>query len=232
MSRSLRHGAFAATALVFSIAALSACSAGNDAQTLQVRPDNAATAVDSIKIQNLNIITQPEPDAEGPAVISATLFNDGPKREVVEKVALPGTNATVTLQPAKGKGPLVVPAGGRLIIGGENNASAVIENGRQAGSNGSVQTVAFTFSETGDIDLGAAIVPATSFFEKFGPSALPSAEPTPSPSDSASDTPGDEADAESGNPSGAGTGDDASPSTGTNTDTDAANSTDEATVGQ
>ncbi|MEU8707546.1 DUF461 domain-containing protein [Streptomyces sp. NPDC048565] len=230
MSRSLRHGAFAATALVFSIAALSACGAGKDAQTLQVRPDNAATAVDSIKIQNLNIITQPEPDAEGPAVISATLFNDGPKREVVEKVALPGTDATVKLQPAKGKGPLVVPAGGRLIIGGKDNASAVIENGRQAGSDGSVQTVAFTFSETGDIDLGAAVVPATSFFEKFGPSALPSAKP--SPSDSASGTPGAEADAESGSPSGAGTGDDsANPSTDTNTD-DAANSTDDATVGR
>ncbi|MEU9065124.1 DUF461 domain-containing protein [Streptomyces sp. NPDC048430] len=202
MSRSLRHGAFAATALVFSIAALSACSAGNDAQTLQVRPDNAATAVDSIKIQNLNIITQPEPDAEGPAVIAGTLFNDGPKREVVETIALPGTNATVALKPAKGKGPLVVPAGGRLIIGGKNNASAVIENGRQAGANGSVQNVAFTFSETGEVSLGAAIVPATSFFEGFGPSALPSAKPTPS--DSASGTPGapETPGEQSGSPSG------------------------------
>ncbi|MFJ8754147.1 DUF461 domain-containing protein [Streptomyces sp. NPDC102441] len=200
MSRSLRHGALAATAVVFSIAALSACSAGNDAQTLQVRPDNAATAVDSIKIQNLNIITQPEPEAEGPAVIAATLFNDGPKPETVEKVTLPGTDTTVELKPAKGKGPLEVPAGGRLVIGGKNNASAVIENGRQAGTNGNVQNVAFTFSETGDIELGAAIVPATSFFKDFGPSALPSAEPTPSPSDSASGTTGEPSD--SGSPSG------------------------------
>uniref|UniRef100_A0AAU1LVC3 DUF461 domain-containing protein n=1 Tax=Streptomyces sp. NBC_00148 TaxID=2903626 RepID=A0AAU1LVC3_9ACTN len=182
MSRSLRHGAFAATALVFSIATLSACAAGNNAQTLQVRPDNAATAVDSIKIQNLNIITQPDPETEGPAVIAATLFNDGPKREVVEKVTLPGTNATVELKPAKGKGPVVIPAGGRLIIGGKNNASAVIENGRQAGADGNVQNVAFTLSETGDIELGAAIVPATSFFEKFGPSTAPSPKPSPTPS--------------------------------------------------
>ncbi|MFJ8888076.1 DUF461 domain-containing protein [Streptomyces sp. NPDC102402] len=194
MSRSLRHGALAATALVFSIAGLSACSAGNDAQTLQVRPDNAATAVDSIKIQNLNIITQPEPDAEGPAVIAATLFNDGAKREVVEKVTLPGTSATVKLQAAKG-GPLVVPAGGRVVIGGKDNASAVIENGSQAGRNGNVQTVAFTFSETGEIALGAAIVPATGFFKDFGPSALPSAKPMPTPSDSASETPGEQSEA-------------------------------------
>ncbi|MFE4452870.1 DUF461 domain-containing protein [Streptomyces sp. NPDC056796] len=192
MSRSLRHGALAATALVISIAALSACSAGNDAQTLQVRPDNAATAVDNIKIQNLNIITQPEADAEGPAVIAATLFNNGTKQEVVEKIALPGTGASVKLQAAKGKGPLVVPAGGQVVIGGKNNASAVIENGREAGADGNVQTVAFTFSETGEIALGAAIVPATTFFKDFGPSALPSTKPTATPSASSSGTPGEE----------------------------------------
>lgn len=190
MSRSLRHGALAATALVFSIAALSACGAGNDAESLQVRPDNAATAVDSVKIQNLSIITQPEPDAEGPAVIAATLFNDGTKREVVEKITLPGTGATVELKPAKGTGPLVIPAGGRVILGGKNNASAVIENGREAGRNGDVQPVAFAFSETGDIELGASIFPATSFFKDFGPDPLPSAEPTATPSGSASGTPG------------------------------------------
>ncbi|WP_250294158.1 DUF461 domain-containing protein [Streptomyces atroolivaceus] len=199
MSRSLRHGALAATALVFSIATLSACGAGNDAQTLQVRPDNAATAVDSIKIQNLNIITQPEPDAEGPAVIAATLFNDGTKREVVEKITLPGTDATVELKPAKGKGPLVVPAGGRVILGGKGNASAVIEDGRQAGTGGSVQTVAFSFSETGDVELGASIVPATGYYEGFGPGTPPSAEPTPS---AASETPGAPTDGQSESPAG------------------------------
>ncbi|MFE9725376.1 DUF461 domain-containing protein [Streptomyces sp. NPDC005794] len=200
MSRSLRHGAFAATALVFSIGALSACGAGNDAQTLQVRPDNAATAVDSIKIQNLNIITQPEADAEGPAVIAATLFNDGTKQEVVEKITLPGTDATVKLQAAEGKGPLVVPAGGRVVIGGKNNASAVIDNGRQAGRGGNVQTVAFAFSETGDIELGAAIVPATGFFKDFGPSTLPSAKPSATPSGSASGTPDEQSESPAGTP--------------------------------
>ncbi|MFI2777857.1 DUF461 domain-containing protein [Streptomyces sp. ALB3] len=215
MSRSLRHGAFAATALVFSIGTLSACGAGNDAQTLQVRPDNAATAVDSIKIQNLNIITQAEPDAEGPAVIAATLFNDGTKQEVVEKVTLPGTRATVELKPAKGKGPLVIPAGGRLIIGGKNNASAVIENGRQAGDDGGVQNVAFTFSETGDVELAASIVPATSYYEGFGPTALPSAEPEPTPSDSG--TPDTPSDVESESPSGTET----EPASGAESDSDA-----------
>ncbi|AEN11522.1 MULTISPECIES: hypothetical protein [unclassified Streptomyces] len=204
MSRSLRHGAFAATALVFSIASLSACGAGNDAQTLKVRPDNAATAVDNLKIQNVNVITQPDPEAEGPAVVAATLFNDGTKKETLESVTLPGTSATVKLSPAKGDGPVVVPAGGRLVLGGKGNASAVIENGRDAGADGDVRTVAFSFSETGEVSLGAAVVPATHFFKGFGPSALPSAKPTPSPSKSASGTPSGEASesgAESGTPS-------------------------------
>ena len=43
VSRSLRRGALAAAAIVFSIASLAACGAGNDAQTLEVKPDNAAT---------------------------------------------------------------------------------------------------------------------------------------------------------------------------------------------
>ncbi|QNE75878.1 DUF461 domain-containing protein [Streptomyces finlayi] len=193
MSRSLRHGALAATAIVFSIASMSACSAGNDAQTLQVRPDNAAAAVDNIKIQNANVITQPEHGAEGPAVVSALVFNNGTKREVLEAVTLPGSDAPVKLHAAKGKGPVVVPAGGSVMLGGKGNAAAVIEKGHEAARNGDVQTVVFKFSETGDVELGATVVTATSFFKGFGPSSLPAqAKPTPSrtPSGAASATPG------------------------------------------
>ncbi|MFD3652311.1 DUF461 domain-containing protein [Streptomyces sp. NPDC058620] len=194
MSRSLRHGALAATAIVFSIASMSACSAGNDAQTLQVRPDNAATAVDNIKIQNANVITQPEHGAEGPAVVSALLFNNGTKREVLEAITLPGSDTPVKLHAAKGEGPVVVPAGGSVMLGGKGNAAAVIEKGHEAARNGDVQTVVFKFSETGDVELGASVVPATSFFKGFGPNSLPAqAKPTPTrttPSGAASGTPG------------------------------------------
>ncbi|WP_031089299.1 hypothetical protein [Streptomyces sp. NRRL WC-3549] len=202
MSRSLRHGALAATAIVFSIASLSACAAGNDAPTLQVRPDNAATAVDQLKIQNVNVITQPE-GAEGPAVVAATLFNDGTKKETLESVTLPGSSTPVKLTPAKGNGPIEVPAGGRVILGGKGNASAVIENGHEAVQAGGVQAVAFTFSETGEVSLGATVVPAEHFFKAFGPSALPS--PKPSASESSSGTPSGEA-TEPGAGTGAGAG--------------------------
>ncbi|MFF1647271.1 DUF461 domain-containing protein [Streptomyces sp. NPDC058240] len=204
MSRSLRHGALAATAIVFSIASLAACGAGNDAATLKVRPDTAATTIGDISVQNANVVTQPERTAEGPAVVAATLFNNGTKAQTLEAVTLPGSSASVQLHAAKGAGPVVVPAGGSVVLGGKGNASAVIENGREAAQAGNVQPVVFKFSSTGEIPLGAFVVPATSYFTDSGPSTLPApskkspgATPTGStasgapggtPADSASDT--------------------------------------------
>ncbi|THA29741.1 DUF461 domain-containing protein [Streptomyces sp. A1277] len=189
MSRSLRHGALAATAIAFSLAALTACGAGKDAQTLEVRPDNAATSSGDIKIQNVNVITQPERDAKGPAVVSATVFNTGTKAETLDSITLTGSSGSVALHAAKGSGPVVVPAGGRVVLGGKGNASAVIENGDEATKNGNVQPLVFKFSRTGELSLGASVVPASSYFKEFGPSALPEASKTPSSSASASETP-------------------------------------------
>ncbi|MFJ4825575.1 DUF461 domain-containing protein [Streptomyces bacillaris] len=179
MSRSLRHGALAATAIAFSIVSLSACAAGNHAETLKVRPDNAATSVGTVKVQNVNVITQADPEAEGPAVVAATLFNDGTENEVLESITLPGTDVQVKLQAAKGSGPVEVPAGGQLVLGGKGNASAVIAEGREATQDGNVQQVVFKLSRTGDVGLGATVVPAEGYYKDFGPSALP-ASPTPS----------------------------------------------------
>ncbi|MFE6850919.1 DUF461 domain-containing protein, partial [Streptomyces sp. NPDC057674] len=91
MSRSLRRGTLAATAIVLSVAALSACGAGNDAQTLGVKPDNAAVTVDDVKIQNALVITQPLDVAKGPAVVSATVFNNGGLPQTIQSITLPGT---------------------------------------------------------------------------------------------------------------------------------------------
>ncbi|NEC65034.1 copper chaperone PCu(A)C [Streptomyces sp. SID9727] len=188
MSRSLRHGALAATAIAFSITALTACGAGNNAQTLEVRPDNASTRSGDIKIQNVNVITQPEREAKGPAVVTATLFNSGSKPETLDSITLKGGSGTVQLHPAEGSGPVVVPAGGRVILGGRGNASAVIENGDEATENGDVQPLVFKLSRSGDISLGASVVPATHYFKGFGPSALPEPSKTPDASPSGSPT--------------------------------------------
>ncbi|ALO09973.1 Putative lipoprotein [Streptomyces venezuelae] len=174
MSRSLRRGALAATAIVFSIAALSACGAGNDAQTLQVKPDNAAVTVDDVKIQNALVITQPHRGVKGPAVVSATVFNNGRTPQTLDAITLPGTSATVKLTAAAGAtGPITVPPLGSVVIGGEGNATATIENGTAAARNGDAQKVVFKLSKTGEVGLDAFVVPATSYFTEFGPSIVP-----------------------------------------------------------
>jgi len=232
VSRSLRRGALAAPAIVFSIASLSACGAGNDAQTLGVRPDNAATTVDNIQIQNATVITQPKADAVGPAVVSATVFNNGAQSQVIDEITLGGTSAKVKLTPVKGSGPITVPAQGSVVIGGAGNASAVVADGREAAQAGGVQDVVFTFSETGDVTLKAFVVPSDGYFQGYGPSALPkppekpAATPSGTPAGGPSGTPEG---TPSGSPSGtpgngengaAGTPTDSAPESETDEDTD------------
>ncbi|CAL9497593.1 hypothetical protein SUDANB176_03376 [Streptomyces sp. enrichment culture] len=206
MSSSLRRGALAAAAIAFSIASLSACAAGNNAQTLQIKPDNAATTVGDIKIQNATVITQPDLESTGPAVVTATLFNEGRTDQTLESVTLPGTGKSAELTPAEG-GSLTIPAGGSLIIGGEGNASAVLPSSREAVQDGNAQKVTFTFSETGDVSLRAFVFPAEHFFEGWGPteapaapgaSAEPSAESSDEPADESAETPGGTESAEAG----------------------------------
>ncbi|MEU6096570.1 DUF461 domain-containing protein [Streptomyces sp. NPDC047079] len=188
MSSSLRRGALAAAAIAFSIASLAACGAGNNSQTLEIRPDNAATSVGDIKIQNALVITQPDPKATGPAVVSATVFNAGRTDQTLDSISVEG-DGTATLTPAKGKGKVTVPAGGSLVIGGKDHASAVLDNPGAAVQNGNAQKVTFSFSKTGDVSLRAFVVPAESYFSKWGPSNIPSPSAPASPTRGASATP-------------------------------------------
>ncbi|WP_327736107.1 DUF461 domain-containing protein [Streptomyces nojiriensis] len=218
MSRSLRRGALAATAVVFSIASLAACGAGQDAQTLQIKPDNAAASKGQIEVQNALVITQGQKGEKGPAVVSATVFNNGTKAETLDGITLPGSKGKVALKPAEGSGKVTVPALGYVVIGGKGNASAVIEDGAAAVRDGEVQKVAFQLSSTGGIELEAFVVPATGAFAPFGPTAAPATGATPSgtpsgaPSGSPSGSPSAGASgaaagaAPSGTPSGSATG--------------------------
>ncbi|MFG2886570.1 DUF461 domain-containing protein [Streptomyces sp. NPDC048297] len=177
MSSSLRRGALAASAIVFSIASLAACGAGNDAQTLEIKPDNAATSVGNIKVQNALLITQPDAKAPGPVAIAATLFNTGNTDQTLQSISVPGAG-NAQLKPAKGQS-LTVPSHGSLVIGGKDNASALVTNGSEAIKNGNAQKVTFTLSETGAVSLPAFVVPATSYFSTWGPSEIPAAPTAP-----------------------------------------------------
>jgi copper(I)-binding protein len=200
VSRSLRRGALAATAIAFSLASLSACAAGTDAQTSEVKPDNAATSVGDIKIQNAMVITQPDLKSTGPAVIAATVFNNGTTDQTLEEIRVVGTDKKAEITPAKDDkvskrgGPLTIPAGGSVTIGGKDNASAVLPSSREAVKDGDAQPVTFAFSKTGDVKMKTFVVPAESYFKKWGPSEVPEApdsKPSTKPSGSASTKPSD-----------------------------------------
>ncbi|MYR43198.1 DUF461 domain-containing protein [Streptomyces sp. SID5910] len=195
MSSSLRRGALAAAAIAFSIASLAACGAGHNAQTLEIKPDNAATSVGDIKIQNAVVITQPDLESTGPAVVSATLFNSGSTDQTLDTVTVAGKSAE--LKPAKGGKSLTIPAGGSLILGGKDNASAVLPSSREAVQDGNAQKVTFALSETGDVNLRAFVVPAESYFSSWGPTDVPATPSAPaSPSAGASGEPADGASAD------------------------------------
>ncbi|OKK13095.1 hypothetical protein AMK16_31695 [Streptomyces sp. CB00455] len=212
MSRSLRRGALAASAVVFSIASLAACGAGKHAETLQIKPDNAAVTQGDVKIQNVLVITQGAKDKKGPAAVSATVFNQGSAPQTLEGVTLPGAKGSkVVLKPAEGAGKVTVPPGGSLVLGGKGNASALIEEGSEAAENGDVQKVVFQLSRTGEVALDAFVVPATGMYANFGPTAVPGASPSGSPSGTPSGTPSG---SPSGSPSGAAPGTPAGASSG------------------
>ncbi|MFF9816683.1 copper chaperone PCu(A)C [Streptomyces sp. NPDC014006] len=210
MSSSLRRGALAASVTALSIASLAACGSGNNAQTLQVKPDNAATSVGDIKVQNALVITQPDRESTGPAAISATLFNTGGTAQTLDAVKVEGGGKTAEIKPANGKGKLTIPAHSSVVLGGKGNATAMLTSGREAVQDGNAQKVVFTFSKTGDVTLTAFVVPATSYFSNWGPAGIPSApaqspsqkpsgspsgSTSPSPSQSPSGTPTDQASA-------------------------------------
>ncbi|MEW2292186.1 DUF461 domain-containing protein [Streptomyces sp. NPDC006743] len=190
MSSSLRRGALAAAAIAFSIASLAACGAGNNAQTLEVKPDNAATTVGDIEVQNALIITQPGFQTKGPAVVSVTVFNNGSTPQTLDAVRVDG-GGTAQITPAQGKGKLTVPPQGSVIIGGKGNASAALTNPGSVVKDGNAQKITFSFSKAGDVSLRAFVVPASSYFDKWGPSSIPAAPGAPgAPSASATGKPG------------------------------------------
>ncbi|MEV1007921.1 DUF461 domain-containing protein [Streptomyces sp. NPDC049881] len=188
MSSSLRRGV-AAAFFAFSIAGLTACGAGHDADTNKIRPDNASAHVEDIKIQNVNVIL-PDPD-EGPAAVSARLFNDGDEDQVLESVELPDSGTSAELSPAEGEGRVVVPAHGSVALGGEGNPAVVIQD--PSGSDvalGNAQRVVFVLSDTGDIELRATVVSDGEAYEHYADWG-----PSPAASEESGDIPGVDPDA-------------------------------------
>jgi hypothetical protein len=200
VSRSLRRGTLAATVATVALTTLAACGAGADAQSLEVRPDNAATAAGNLKLQNIAVITAAgaegsdagavtEAAAGKEAAVTGRIFNNGTTAETLQAITLPGATGTVRLRPAKGTGSVTVPAGGSLLLGGTGNASAVIDGGAEGAQDGNAQPLVFRFSEQGEVTVRAFVVPAKGYYADYGPTAAPSPSPKPAETPAASESP-------------------------------------------
>ncbi|MCZ4120832.1 DUF461 domain-containing protein [Streptomyces sp. H39-S7] len=212
MSSSLRRGALAA-ALALSIAPLAACGAGTNAQTNEVRPDNAEITVGDIQVQNAVILTQKA--GTGPSAVSARIYNNGNGNQTLQSVKV-GDALTASLSGTAGSKTITVPAHGSVLLGGAGNPSATLPNSNEAIKDGDFQRLALTFSATGEVALSANVLPAAGYYQKYGatsspsPAAAPSGKATPTstgtPEDGGSATPtGGATPTGTGTPTGSGT---------------------------
>jgi hypothetical protein len=182
--RSFRRGALAAAVIALSVAPLAACGAGNEAQALKVEPDSQSATKGDIQVQNAFVLTQPN----GPATVTARLFNNGSDEQTLQAVQLSG-GQSAQLSGANGGGTVTVPAHGSVLLGGKGNPTAVVAGGSEALRNGDVQNAVFQFSGAGAVALPVQVQPAAGYFEPFGPGTLPTTEaPTPTGTPSATET--------------------------------------------
>lgn len=192
MSSSLRRGTLAATTLALAAVTLTACGAGNNAQTLEVKPDTAATHIGTVKLQNVNVVTDAK--NSGAATVTGRVFNDGRKDQILKAITVDGSGERAKLSPARGEKGLTVPAGGSLALGGKNHAEALFPDAKAAGvRDGNAQALTFDLSETGAIPIRATVVKREGDHKKTGPSAQPGQGPQTGPSGSPSGSPSDAA---------------------------------------
>ncbi|MCU7824064.1 DUF461 domain-containing protein [Kitasatospora sp. DSM 101779] len=189
MSRSLRRGAIAALVLA-AVVPLSACAAGNQAETLQIKPDNAATSVgQNLRLNNVLLVTAKgaSSDEAGPVNLTVNIANTGSAPEVLQSVSVEGAG-TATFTDGKGAdvSEIVIPAGGSVLIGGEGQPAAHLASAKLP--LGGYADTDFTFKTAGKVGLPVGVVPATGLYASFGPKA-PEATAKPSASASASASP-------------------------------------------
>ncbi|MFJ1704565.1 DUF461 domain-containing protein [Kitasatospora sp. NPDC088346] len=195
MSRSLRRGAIAALVLA-AIVPLSACAAGNTPDTLEVKPDNAATSLgNNLRLNNIVVVTPARSAAgagestTGPANVTVNISNTGQAPTLLKSVTVGGVAATFTDAKGAPVDAIDIPAGGAVLIGGPDQPGAHVAAAKLA--TGGFVTTNFAFAGPGEVSAEAAVQPAVGLYAGFGPKAeaLPSASavaPAPSPSGSAS----------------------------------------------
>ncbi|GLW53858.1 hypothetical protein [Kitasatospora phosalacinea] len=189
MSRSLRRGAAAALVLA-AIVPLAACAAGNDASTLEIKPDNAATAIGTdVKLNNIVVVTPKGTAGEysGAAALTVNIANTGGEAEVLTSVKIGDSAAALTDESGAAVQGITLAPGQSVLLGAEGGPTASVP-GSELSVGGYARTT-FTFKNAGEVSADANVQPAEGYYEDFGPQAAapsPSASAPVSPAASAS----------------------------------------------
>ena len=166
MSRSLRRGAVAAL-IIATAPVLAACSAGDGAATLQVKPNAAATSIGStLKLNGINIVAAADGSSEA-NVVANIANNSATTAETLTSVSVNGTPATLS-------GPAVIPPLGSLLLSSPKQVSAQVTGLAQ--TPGQNTSVTFTFAVNGTVTVQALVNPGTGQFAAYAPA---SATPAP-----------------------------------------------------
>ncbi|WAL72480.1 DUF461 domain-containing protein [Kitasatospora sp. YST-16] len=183
MSRSLRRGAVAAIVLA-AILPLAACATGNDASTLQIKPDNAATSVgDGVKLNNIVVVTEAGSAGAytGPATVTVNIANAGATDDVLTSVKIGDATAKLTDENGAPVSTVDLKVNQSVLLGAQGSPVAQVSSS-QLSVGGYVKTT-FTFAKAGEVSAQANVQPAVGSYEAFGPKK---AAPSPSASASAS----------------------------------------------
>lgn len=203
MSRSLpvrsplRHGAIA-TALLACTVALSACGAGHNAATSQVKSNSQAVSVHGLHVDNLMLVVDDK--VPNTAALTTTIANDGTK-DTLTSVSIAGVDAPVKLSEPQGQkngqqgeqnksqaagaqgdsqggshGEVTIPTNGSQRFGGEGNASALVRT--SALKNDTQHKVTLHFAKAGSATAAVRVTKAEGDLASAGPSG----KPTPSAS--------------------------------------------------
>lgn len=169
MSRTLRRGAVAALILA-TAPILAACAAGDNAATLQVKPDSAATSISTgnanLKLNGIVVVTGALGNA--PANVTVNIANT----DTTNSDTLTGVSVDQT--PAVLSGPVSIAPLSSVLLSGPGQVSATVPTlTEQPGQNA---TVTFTFANAGSVTVQALVTAGRGQYAAYAP-ALP--KPTP-----------------------------------------------------
>jgi hypothetical protein len=174
--------ALASVLLAASVAALTGCGAGQDAQTIKAYSPADGVIGNSGDIRAVDALVVGAGDS-GDGVLSLTLVNRGDGSDRLTGITSPDGSVDLT-----GSGALA--PGKAVYFGADTTPSATI-SGLKA-KPGDTVTLKLTFANTAPMTLRTVVVPATGYYASVTPGPTTPAEETPtdtaSPTDTATDT--------------------------------------------